>query len=391
MTTPRLLSPTQRPPPRLLPEIFTHIGQYLDRNTLVSCIRASKEFHNVFVPVLWHTFDDFIYYHHRHGCNSFNTCTVHGGPASCNITPLCKYGHNVRHLRATVDQTVLALASDPTVCARLHSLVLPGALPSMFPLKEVSAIFDEHRRVLGATYQPIDENLRQLSKSPHYDWLGGYLGDSIAKVVFLTVLRNANTLTKLHIGDTTNVLCYFNTIDAFYKMFASLHVLSDLMIPGKGISIPFLIQTLPRLKVLYFCNGAYTVANYHQADGDWCVLDETREGSTAATMPSLLLEKLVLECRMTFAETRLVLKRFPTIDSIWILLDDRPDSETDPAPLDLFRRAKDVQIHWTNRSKAPAQDLVDDALIVQALEAGGPRTAPDCPFVRIRRLGDRWP
>lgn len=261
----------------------------------------------------------------------------------------------------------------------------------MFPLKEVSAIFDEHRRVLGATYQPIDENLRQLSKSPHYDWLGGYLGDSIAKVVFLTVLRNANTLTKLHIGDTTNVLCYFNTIDAFYKMFASLHVLSDLMIPGKGISIPFLIQTLPRLKVLYFCNGAYTVANYHQADGDWCVLDETREGSTAATMPSLLLEKLVLECRMTFAETRLVLKRFPTIDSIWILLDDRPDSETDSAPLDLFRRAKDVQIHWANRSKAPAQDLVDDALIVQALEAGGPRTAPDCPFVRIRRLGDRWP
>ena len=97
---------------------------------------------------------------------------------------------------------------------------------------------------------------------------GGYPGDYVAKVVFLTVLRNANTLTKLHIGDTANFLCYFTTIDAFHKMLASLPVLNDLMIPGKGISIPSLIQTVPRLKVLYFGNGTYTVANYHQADED---------------------------------------------------------------------------------------------------------------------------
>ncbi|KAF9139244.1 hypothetical protein BG015_002122 [Linnemannia schmuckeri] len=103
-----------------LPELMTILGTYLPQEDLYACTLVNRQWHDTFIPILWHTIDDktgswsdILRYYDDYTCHyGFDKQWLHG--------IFRKYGHHIRHLSAEWAPIIIA-ANDSGVCTNLLS------------------------------------------------------------------------------------------------------------------------------------------------------------------------------------------------------------------------------------------------------------------------------
>lgn len=375
--------------PVLPPEVVAIIGQYLTRQNLACCIRVSKDWHNVLIPILWSVFDNPTFCAKL--CYPFTAKSCF--PERCAHEELPKYSRHIRHLTAYYGPALALLTKDPETCSRLHSLIVGrGELRRCFMLDRDTSIHGGNwhpaeddpslQMIQGALRYPSDrvgDSLDQLIRRCHY-----------AQVVWWVALRSANTLTKLHFGDS-GILAYFTSVEAFYTMLAGLPAVRELNIPGQGLSIVELNRALPQLQRLHL-NDHRTMVAYHFQDLIQGRLD-LDEGQLLAGPPldeaaPTTIKKVVLENSISVTQLRQLLDRFPTIEDICLFPFKTNGIKIDQFAWAALREAESLQVRWTRNTESPGKDLLDDT--VRTFSGRSTEQASlEAPFLP-ENLDSRW-
>ncbi|KAF9139243.1 hypothetical protein BG015_002121 [Linnemannia schmuckeri] len=108
-----------------LPELISAIGFNLPQEDLYACTLVNHHWHDILIPILWHTIDDktgswsdILRYYDDYTCHyGFDKQWLHG--------IFRKYGHHIHHLRAKWAAIVIA-ANESGVCTNLLSLKTNG-------------------------------------------------------------------------------------------------------------------------------------------------------------------------------------------------------------------------------------------------------------------------
>ncbi|KAF9369040.1 hypothetical protein CPB97_003966 [Podila verticillata] len=349
--------------PVLPPEVVAIIGQYLARQGLACCIRVSKDWHNVLIPILWNVFDNPTFCAKL--CYPFSAKSCF--PERCTHEELPKYSRYIRHLTAYYGPALALLAKDPETCSQFNSLVVGrGELRRCFMLDRDTSIHGGNwhpaeddssiQMIKGALRYPSDrvgEPHAQLIRRCHY-----------AQVVWWVALRSANTLTKLHFGDS-GILAYFTSTEAFYAMLARMPAVRDLNIPGQGLSIVELTRALSQLQSLHLSDHRTMVA-YHFQDLMQVRLDPDKgqllAGPPLDEVTPKTIKKVVLENSISVAQLRQLLDRFPMIQDICLFPFKTNNIKTDQFAWAVLREAESFRVRWTRSPGSPGKDLPDDAV-----------------------------
>ncbi|KAF9958620.1 hypothetical protein BGZ72_000118 [Mortierella alpina] len=111
-----------------LPELADQLARYLSPPDLFACVQVSHHWNQLYIPHLWHTFDDSLY-HLASKLNFLSGALSRSIPAKEDLHKVRnwirlifkKYGHLIRVLKMEWD-VVLEAASDSGVCTDLVSL-----------------------------------------------------------------------------------------------------------------------------------------------------------------------------------------------------------------------------------------------------------------------------
>jgi len=237
------------------------------------------------------------------------------------------------------------------------------------------------QEIQGALRYPSDragDSLDQLIRRCHY-----------ARVVWWVALRSANTLTKLHFGDS-GVLAYFTSAEAFYTMLAGLPAVRELNIPGQGLSIVELNRALPQLQRLHLNDHRTMVAYHFQVIQGRPNIDKDQllAGPPLDEVAPTTIKKVVLENSISVTQLRQLLDRFPTIEDICLFPFKTNGIKIDQFAWAALREAESLQVRWTRNTESPGKDLLDDA--VRTFSGRSTEQASlEAPFLP-ENLDSRW-
>ncbi|KAF9375149.1 hypothetical protein CPC16_000884 [Podila verticillata] len=375
--------------PVLPPEVVAIIGQYLARQGLACCVRVSKDWHNALIPVLWSVFDNPTFCAKL--CYPFSAESCF--PERCTHEELPMYSRYIRHLTAYYGPALALLAKDPETCTQLHSLVVGrGELRRCFML-------DKDTSIHGGNWYPAedDSSLQKIKEALCYpsDRVGDPLAQLIrrchyAQVVWWVALRSANTLTRLHFGDS-GILAYFTSVEAFYTMLGRMPAVRELNVPGQGLSIIELTRALPQLQRLHLSDHRTMVA-YHFQDLIQVRLDPDKgqllAGPSLDEVAPTTIKKVVLENSISVAQLRQLLDRFPTLEDICLFPFKTSNTKTDQFSWAVLREAEALGVRWTRSPGSPGKDLLDDA-VRTFLGRRTEQASLEAPFLP-EHLDSRW-
>ncbi|KAG0027243.1 hypothetical protein BGZ81_005783 [Podila clonocystis] len=300
-------------PPELL---GNSVGQYLAPSDAVSCIRVSKLWHNIFVPILWRSLDDI-------GLSNIQGCQEkHGHPYFCACKlkaskTLLKFGEHVRHLKAACTLTTAVLTSAPDICWRLCSLTVYNNSDLTYPRGTIIRTMSELRKSMGRSKSRKFEEL--FGSCPSLEEYVKSRRHFHSRIVVQLVLQNAGTLTKLHFENQIQILECFKSVGDFYRLLAKVPGLSDLRLPGEEVSIVALKHSVQRLTHLHLTAHKSMIGHQH---GNFSGLLETTQDTalelsySSETKTQWPLKSLSLDNSATFAELDQILQKFHTVERL---------------------------------------------------------------------------
>ncbi|KAF9295202.1 hypothetical protein BGZ74_010937 [Mortierella antarctica] len=372
------------PTPRLLPELLALIGQYLTPSDLATCVRVSRDWNEMFIPILWNTVDDS---HLVRLCLCPQPFRSPGTPCPeeadlCAL--LTKYGLHIRHLTITYGLIVSICAKSSSVC-NLVSLNVRDGLPHL-PHNLLQShgktkdIFEKAIRRYGylfpsghlgnvllhtpSVHRPADmiespKPIFSMLGTPD-DWLTAEERYFFLQPHHLRHLVNLNSrnLQKLHFGENSWVFHHVLAPESFYSLLAPLTSLTDFQLPGRGVSLVTLKYVLPRLQYVCFTLSNFAVGTLFRDGGlrePWQLLYDVQYPSLQgqnSNIRALPIKSLEIGRTTSFTELCRIIKQFPAIERLGIVgIHDHQVEMTEPlqnlakAHQDLFRGIKELRIY----------------------------------------------
>ncbi|KAG0027216.1 hypothetical protein BGZ82_009107 [Podila clonocystis] len=240
--------------PVLPAEVLLLVGQNLSPPHLAACSRVSKGWNDVFIPLLWHTFDDTKLFSSMFCYEELQPCRE-----AADVQRLLeKYGRNIRHLTIRWSFTASVLSSDSAVRPELISLVVLSEqihenlhIPRTQTRTSTGLADQDLNSIMPAAYLPLFQPpLVQLLQEGNgtLEFLGSLM-------ILRLIIKNAGTLQKLHLGDQSRTLQLISKQDDPYHILASLPAVSDLQISSAKMTISGLRQAMPGLRSLRLTSG----------------------------------------------------------------------------------------------------------------------------------------
>ncbi|KAG0018843.1 hypothetical protein BGZ82_000314 [Podila clonocystis] len=342
------------PVSRLLPELLELISQYLTPSNLATCVRVSRDWNLVFIPILWNTVDD-----SRLVRPSLCSQPLRPPGTRCpEETDLCalltKYGLHIRHLTITYGLTVSICAKASNV-RNLVSLTVRGGLPHdllrrkeshdshgktkdilekairrygyLFPLGHLRHVLLHTPSVYCSAYMTESPKpIFSMLGTPD-DWLAAEEQYFFLQAHHLRnlVSLNRRNLQKLHFGESSWVFHHILVPESFYGLLAHLTSLTDFQLPGRGVSLITLKRVLPRLQYIRFTHSDYAVGTLFR-DGrrgeSWQLLSDVQYPSLqgqSSNFGVLPIKSLEIGKTTSFTELYRILKQFPEIERLGIV------------------------------------------------------------------------
>ncbi|KAK3818211.1 MAG: hypothetical protein JOS17DRAFT_757368 [Linnemannia elongata] len=340
----------QGPEIQHIPELISHIGAFLDPQSLSTCIRVSRLWYNTLLPILYNSLDD-------------NTCAwpeifTHLLPGKRRYpgywtedfirAVLHKHGGLIRHLtvRWALFNNAASAASEvgDGSCTELQSLeVFDTNRSAKFLEQTCFSTAWRHRE--SSTWDRVEPLLSPLFAGPFRPVIHSALSWSQLDWVtfqrfWILVYNNRATLQRLRLDSSIGRMK--DLTEEFYDMLASCPRLTYLENCYQPLDLEHLLDRMPQLHHLV----------------DHCAF--LNRGALSKPMPQL--QTIYVKGRLSSYSLFLLLKHLPNLDQLYIGWNFSDFFER-PGPIMGDTKSRLTGLHFLNYSSITADEYIATSML----------------------------